>query len=90
MGGIKTIVLVAWIVWTHAVSSDLGKDIWRPTVAVETLAECQRIIDVSLTNTAAQTPRSTRTGNVLEVTLPEGARAWLSGVCLPDNIDPRR
>ena len=90
MGGIRTVVLIGWIVWIHAVSSDLGKDIWRPTRAVETLAECQEVIDISLTNTAAQTARATRTGNVMEVTLPEGARAWFAGVCLPENIDPRR
>lgn len=90
MGGIKKVAVIAWIVWMHAVSSDLGKDVWTPTRAVETLDECQHIIDVALSNLAARTARAQHTGNVVEVTLSGGSRASYSGICLPETIDPRR
>jgi hypothetical protein len=92
----RAMVLLAWMLWVHAMTPSEGLDLWGPGGAVESLDECtqasMRAVETSVRKFREQAGDGTRfvvSGAVIDVTLPSGEKSSVAFVCLPDTVDPR-
>jgi len=89
-------LLLAWVAWHNLLVPSKGIDEWKILGALfETLNRCEQ-----RTETAASISLRTlreqndgvvyaQTGASIEATYPDGVKASVRFVCLPDTVDPR-
>ena len=92
----RATVLLAWVTWHNLLVPSKGIDDWKILGALfETLNRCEQ-----RTETAASISLRTlreqndgvvyaQTGASIEATYPDGVKASVRFVCLPDTVDPR-